>query len=819
MKLNIDQKRIIETKPNGHMLIKGVAGSGKTTVAVNKIPHLVNHYCFEKEDKVLVITYTKTLINYIKHIYDNMEEENTLFSFVDIDTDKGKRVIINTVDSLIYRLFKKYEIANNKTYKLIDHSNKYRIINRAIEIVSKKIPDQQIVKSENVRFLLDELDWMKSCKFINIETYQTIDRRGRTSIGDNDGPQRILKNSVNRSAIYELLITYENLIKNEGFTDFKTMAIRVLGMLKKNKDVSEKYTHILIDESQDLTRVQLEILDQLYDSEKRHSSVIFVADTAQSIYTHSWLSYNSFKSIGFDMSGRSKILSKNYRTTTQIAKAAYSLIENDENVTSNINYVRPSVIDRQGEYPYYRHFESEDDEVEFVCNEIKDKLYKKYNLKDIAIITRRNGQIQSLRKSLIDRSIDAEIIDRRKSNFDNDSVKLLTMHSIKGLEFDVVIIMGLNEGIIPIKEYGKLQDEKDLESVERKLLYVGMTRAKEELYLTSSKKQSKFIDEINSQYLRLYGNRVFSKVKHIGVENYMYKDKLIDQYGYEEVVRQWVINELHEKLNYPYELMDIEYKVRSFSKTGYVDIVVFEYDNGKKIPKIFCEVKSQKETITEGIKQLKGYMSTNDEVEYGLVTNGNDIKILKREVNSLTVIERLPEFTGNKGEIVEKYDYIDLRHNKKFKLYRNVEDSDTIDMFDYDSDAAYDIESYHKLDICGDIVAGEMKLAVQEYKGSMPIPTKLLYDEKNCFLLKVTGDSMINIGIDIGDYVVVHNQHYADNLDVVVAVVGEEATLKKYSKMGNRILLVPENKSYEPILVDERDLYINGKVIGVIKKI
>lgn len=104
MQLNIDQKRIVETKPNGHMLIKGVAGSGKTTVAVNKIPLLINHFCPQDEDKVLVITYAKTLINYIKYIYEDMNDEVTTFQILDIDT--SAKIKINTVDGIIFRLFK-----------------------------------------------------------------------------------------------------------------------------------------------------------------------------------------------------------------------------------------------------------------------------------------------------------------------------------------------------------------------------------------------------------------------------------------------------------------------------------------------------------------------------------------------------------------------------------------------------------------------------------------------------------------------------------------------------------------------------------------
>ena len=69
MQLNLEQKRIIESKPNGHMLIKGVAGSGKTTVAVNKIPLLLRHYCAAKDDMILMATYNKSLSTKISSVY------------------------------------------------------------------------------------------------------------------------------------------------------------------------------------------------------------------------------------------------------------------------------------------------------------------------------------------------------------------------------------------------------------------------------------------------------------------------------------------------------------------------------------------------------------------------------------------------------------------------------------------------------------------------------------------------------------------------------------------------------------------------------
>lgn len=107
-----------------------------------------------------------------------------------------------------------------------------------------------------------------------------------------------------------------------------------------------------------------------------------------------------------------------------------------------------------------------------------------------------------------------------------DKVKLYTLHSIKGLEAPVVFIAGINEGILPFSQ--------ELVDVERKLLYVGMTRAKQLLYLTSSKQRSSFIDEIEPAFLQLSD----SERDHcfdISIEDYQFSDKLSQVHNGEEI--------------------------------------------------------------------------------------------------------------------------------------------------------------------------------------------------------------------------------------------------------------------------------------------
>jgi repressor LexA len=118
--------------------------------------------------------------------------------------------------------------------------------------------------------------------------------------------------------------------------------------------------------------------------------------------------------------------------------------------------------------------------------------------------------------------------------------------------------------------------------------------------------------------------------------------------------------------------------------------------------------------------------------------------------------------------------------------------------------------------IVGRVSAGTPLLADQNIDGTLPLPQEMVRDDP-CFALRVDGSSMINVGIFEGDTVVVRSQSYADAGDIVVALLDEEATVKRFFRDGDKIRLQPENASMRPIIVS--DVQILGKVIGLFRKI
>ncbi len=307
MQLNMEQKKLIQASPAGQGLIKGVAGSGKTTVALHRALFLRRHYCLAPEDRLLLVTYNKTLIKYLKHLYSKVEEEYQDY-YSNIFTDDEDKVNIQTIDSIMYRCYA--AAPDNSCELLLDRNRAFSILHECIGELSKKHIGVNLLDARHAAFLMDEIEWIKSCHYLELEEYQGADRVGRSSYQSREIPQKLPKHSETRQAIYELMLLYNRRLRESGFIDFKDMAITALQQAREKVD--QKYNHIIVDETQDLTRVQLDFIKLLYES-GQNSSITFIVDTAQSIYPHSWLvKGRSFTSIGFDMTGKSNSLCKNY---------------------------------------------------------------------------------------------------------------------------------------------------------------------------------------------------------------------------------------------------------------------------------------------------------------------------------------------------------------------------------------------------------------------------------------------------------------------------------------------------------------------------
>lgn len=117
----------------------------------------------------------------------------------------------------------------------------------------------------------------------------------------------------------------------------------------------------------------------------------------------------------------------------------------------------------------------------------------------------------------------------------------------------------------------------------------------------------------------------------------------------------------------------------------------------------------------------------------------------------------------------------------------------------------------------GRVTAGQPILAEQTIEDHFPLPVDFVRaDEADLFFLTVQGDSMIEAGILDGDYVLVQRQQYAKNGDIIVALIEDEATVKRFFREADHIRLQPENRFMDPIIVP--DCKVLGKVVGLVRR-
>ena len=162
---------------------------------------------------------------------------------------------------------------------------------------------------------------------------------------------------------------------------------------------------------------------------------------------------------------------------------------------------------------------------------------------------------------------------------------------------------------------------------------------------------------------------------------------------------------------------------------------------------------------------------------------------------------------------LEKQGYI-KKEDKKGRTLKVIKGSDD-KPFKRGTKDFYTQKELIDVPIIGKITAGQPILAVENVTDTFPIPIDFVGNSES-FMLTVRGESMIEAGILDGDYILVKKQNDARNGEIVVALIGDEATVKTFYKEKDHIRLQPENHTMEPIIVP--DCKILGKVAGVFRK-
>ena len=240
-----------------------------------------------------------------------------------------------------------------------------------------------------------------------------------------------------------------------------------------------QYLALLIDEAHDFEDAWLAMAARLVDPAT--NSLLVLYDDAQSIYQKKRRKFN-FSSVGIEARGRTSVLRLNYRNTAEVLSLAVGcaerLLDGGEFVEGEVQTVRPASAGRHGPVPVLIEAANEQQEADLLAERVGQAIERGTAPNEIAVLCRTKYQMPAIERALSKRQIAFQSmysLKVREFDWSNPSVKLVTLHSSKGLEFPIVFVAGLQS--MPFKDQPMEEEVR--------LLYVGMTRANQELVLSS----------------------------------------------------------------------------------------------------------------------------------------------------------------------------------------------------------------------------------------------------------------------------------------------------------------------------------------------
>lgn len=448
--LHPSQRKLVDVDFNGPVKVSGGGGTGKTVVALHRLKYLSSRDVNDKP--ILFTTYTNALTK-------NLEE---LISKLGIPSSKCK--VVN-IDKLVSELSRQINIIHND-YRILDMPGNKQSIDLWENVLEQKL------STFETSFLNKEYQAVWLYNNVNSpEEYYKTSRIGR-------GSPLTRKQKME---VAGLIADYENYKKEHRFVDKLELYNKLTNFFK---DSSEKpFSHIIADEIQDLSNIELRFLRSLVS--EGTNDLFLVGDPYQNIYAKKV----NFSSAGISIRGhRSKKLRINYRTTEEIKRLAISAVRgfSYDDFDGSAEKMDGYLSLFHGDKPVYKIFKSKDEEVAFIIGLVNESQKQGLTLNNMVIACRLKETIRAIKTSLHKERISYyDIVDKTG---DNSGIHLSTFHSLKGLEYKIVILADVNNQTAPLKIDGyndmdEIQRTEYLQS-ERSLIYVAITRAINKLFIT-----------------------------------------------------------------------------------------------------------------------------------------------------------------------------------------------------------------------------------------------------------------------------------------------------------------------------------------------
>ena len=298
-------------------------------------------------------------------------------------------------------------------------------------------------------------------------------------------------------ALSAQILREQTLVRDQPFLD--ELPYRLVAWLEtlQGRTWAKRFRTIIVDEFQDINDIQWRLLMGFFQKFSK-TTISIVGDDAQNIYT--WRG----SSVDFILDFHNRIpnvkdyqLCKNYRSTESIVTVANSVMS----FIPTLPYKEKMVANLKGGVkPEVHFFYRSSDEYDWIIKMI-EQLQQQYPSFTCAVLSRYNSDLFRIEERLHQKRLQYNLLTIPSENKVNKPITLATIHASKGLEWDIVFFMGLNDDMFPSRK----TDEDII--CERRLFYVGVTRARKGLYLTYSKTEralSRFVREIPRPFLTFF---------------------------------------------------------------------------------------------------------------------------------------------------------------------------------------------------------------------------------------------------------------------------------------------------------------------------
>lgn len=458
--LHPTQRKIVNKSYSGSARVLGGAGTGKTVVAMHRAKHLAAE--LKDKERILFTTYTANLASDIK---DNLRKICTL--------DEIRRIDVINLDAWVSQFLREHGYPAEIVYE-----------EKADNLWEEAVMGTDFSGEFPVSFYEEEYNRVVVAQeAFSLEKYVKASRTGRGTRLDRK----------KRMQIWKVFEAYQNLMKENQVRDINTAMYECRLLIEKISSKT-RYKHVIVDEGQDLSANAFRLLRSIA-GEEHENDIFIVGDAHQRIYKNK----AALSKCGINIRGRSSVLRINYRTTEEIRKAAFALLNgiSFDDLDDSFDTGDRCQSLTHGLVPEIIATANANEEFDAILAKVKGLIDGGVSAKNICVVARTHKLLDDYIAHFTSSGIRCyEIKGNKADDRGLDGIRVATMHRVKGLEFQYVFVVAANNRIIPLAsaiDHTDAVSEQETMTAEKCLLYVALTRAQKGAYISGYGKMSEFL--------------------------------------------------------------------------------------------------------------------------------------------------------------------------------------------------------------------------------------------------------------------------------------------------------------------------------------